>query len=144
MEVYMSVEKNKAAVHRRVEELWNKGNLSVADELVTHDWVMYEPNGIEIRGPEGFKQLVTVIRTALPDLHFTIDDMVGEGDIVVYRFTMRGTFKGPLMGIAPTGKQINFKEAHFIRFSDGKEVEALAFGDMLTWYQQLGIPVPTG
>jgi predicted ester cyclase len=97
-----------------------------------------------VRGPEGFKQLVTVIRAALPDLIFTIDDMVAEGDAVAYRFTMRGTFKGPLMGIAPTGKQINFKEAHFIRFSGGKEVEALAFGDMVAWYQQLGIPIPTG
>lgn len=138
----MSEEQNKEAARRRVEELWNKGDITVVDELVSPNWVMHEPNGMEIKGPEGFKGLVTVIRTAFPDLHMTIVDMISEGDTVAYRFILTGTFKGELMGVAPTGRRLNFSECHFLRFDSGKEVEAFGYGDMLLWYQQLGIPVP--
>jgi predicted ester cyclase len=68
--------------------------------------------------------------------------MVAEGDTVAVRYTMTATFKGELMGIPPTGKQIKIPGAFFYRFKGGKEVEALPFSDMLTFYRQLGIPIP--
>src|SRR3989304_3370809 len=138
----MSVEKNKATLRRVAEEVFNKGNLSVIPELIAPDYVFRSPLGIEIKGPEGFKQNVTMYRTAFPDIHATINDVVAEGDKVAVRYTMTGTFKGEMMGIAPTGKRLETTGAVFVRFAGGKEVEASSYTDMFAWYQQLGIKPP--
>ena len=140
----MSVEENKAVLHRHVEELFNKGDLAVADEVISADYVYHSPLGIEFKGPEGVKQMVAMGHDAFPDLHFTIDDMVAEGDKVAVRYTYTGTHKGEYMGIAPTGKKINMTTAIFYRFVGGKEVEAISYGDTLALYQQLGVSPPTG
>ena len=141
----MSVEENKATLRsQHVEELFNKGNLSVADEIISADYVCHHPSGIEFKGPEGVKQLVAMARNAFPDLHFTIDDMVAEGDKVAVRYTYTGTHKGEYMGIAPTGKQVTMTAANFYRFEGGKEVEDLPYSDSLALYQQLGVSPPTG
>ncbi len=140
----MSVEENKAVVRRHVEELFNKGDLSVADEIISADYVYHSPLGMEFKGPEGVKQMVAMARDAFPDIHFTIDDMVAEGDVVAVRYTYTGTHKGEYMGIAPTGKKINLTTAIFYRFVDGKEVEALSYGDTLALFQQLGVSPPAG
>ena len=84
------------------------------------------------------------MRSTFPDLHYTIDGMVAEGDWVAARLTCRGTHKNEFMGIPPTGNQVTFNEATFIRFDDGKEAEVLVYNDNLSWYQQLGIPIPVG
>ena len=137
----MSVEENKAVIRRHVEEVFNRGDLSVADEIISADYV-FRGAFAEYTGPEGFKQLVTTTRTAFPDIHYVIDDMVGEGDILAVRYTATGTFKGELAGISPTNKRFTRSEAIFYRFKDGKEAEAIPFSDMLTLYQQLGISPP--
>ena len=85
-----------------------------------------------------------MLRNAFPDYHSTIDDMVAEGDTVAIRFTIRGTFNGEMMGMAPTGRQINMPEAYFFRFEGGKVVATLGFRDSLTMFQQLGVSPPTG
>jgi steroid delta-isomerase-like uncharacterized protein len=136
----MSTEKNKAAIRRFIEEAVNKGNLAVLDEIMAPDYVYHSFQ--EVKGAEGMKQFITMMRTTFPDLHITIDDMVAEGDMVAYRFTLRGTFKGEMMGMAPTGKQAAFPEAHFVRFVSGKAVEETPYADMLTLYQQLGVKPP--
>jgi len=138
----MSVEQNKAILRRQhVEEIFNKGNLKVADEIISPEYVDHGPLG-EFKGPEGFKQMVAMARKAFPDIHYTIDDMVAEGDKVAVRYTMTGTFKGKFGDIEPTGKQINMTSAYFYRFKGGKEVEALPFVDMLAFYQQSGVKPP--
>lgn len=137
----MSVEENKAMVRRIIEEAINKGNLAVIDDIMAPGYVYHYP-AMEIKGPEGFRQFVTMMRTAFPDIHVTIDEIIGEGNMVASRVTLRGTFKGELMGMAPTGKQLNFTEAVFVRFEGGKEVEATPYMDSLTFYQQLGISPP--
>lgn len=137
----MSIEPNKAVIRRHVEEVFNKGKLEVADEIISPDYVYHGPAG-EFKGPDGFKQMVAGTRTAFPDTHFTIDDMVGEGDTLAVRYTWTATFKGEFMGMAPTGKKIKITSAYFYHFKDGKEVEALPFTDMLSFYQQLGIKPP--
>jgi predicted ester cyclase len=70
--------------------------------------------------------------------------MIGEGDKVAARFTFRGTFKGELMGMAPTGKKVEMSMAIFFRFVNGREVEAIEFTDSLTMYRQMGIKPPAG
>ena len=127
----MSTEENKAVVRRFIEEVFNKGNMAVADEVLTSNYVYHSNMMGDIKGPEGFKQFGTTIRTIFPDLHVTINDMVAEGEMVAYYFTLTGTFKGEFRGIAPTGRQINIPEAHFVRFEGGKEVEETPFWDSL-------------
>jgi predicted ester cyclase len=95
-------EENKALVRRYFEEIWDKGNLDLIDALFTTDFVRHGPTGTEgeVRGPEGFKGLVSTYRSALPDLRVPIEDLVAEGDRVVARWTARGTHHGELMGNA--------------------------------------------
>jgi len=138
----MSVEQNKAASSRIIEEAWNKGNLAVADELIASNYVVRGFGEGDFNGPDGFKQIVTMYRTAFPDIHVTIEDTIAEGDRLAVRYTLRGTHKGDLMGIAPTGKQVTMTGAVFVRFAGGKQVEALGFADTLVMFQQLGVSPP--
>jgi len=140
----MSTEENKAKQRRVWEEAFNKGDLSVADELFAPNYVYHGPIGMEYKGPEGFKQMVTMFRNAFPDLHVTVEDMVAEGDKVVSRFTFTGTHKGELMGIAPTGKQVTIAGTVIVRWVGGKEVEAWGSEDLLGMMQQLGVVPPMG
>ena len=137
-------EVNKAALLLYVEEALNKGNLAVIDECISADWVYNSPLGQGLKGTEGFKQMVAMMRNAFPDIHYTFDDIVAEDDKVAARFTMTGTHKGDFMGIPPTGKQIKMTGAYFYRFKDGKEVEAIPFTDSMAMLRQLGVSPPGG
>lgn len=134
----MSTEENKEIVRRVISEVVNKGNLAVAEEVLAENYIYHFPTH-DINGINGFKEFIGAMRTAFPDLNVTIEDLVAEGDTVAARFTMRGTFKGELMGNAPTGKKLVFPEAVFIRFQNGKEVEATAYANMISFNTQLGI-----
>ncbi len=135
----MSVEEENKAKQRLVfEEALNKGNMAVIDEVIATNYVAQSPQGI-IRGPEGMKQGFTNLRAAFPDIHFTVEDMIAEGDKVVSRVTTRGTHKGEFMGIVPTGKKIEISGIIITRWVDGKEVEAWEVIDMLGMMHQLGI-----
>jgi predicted ester cyclase len=114
---------NKAQFRRTYEELLNGGELSVADELVAPDFVNHEAPPGKDRGPESMRGLATMLRTAFPDLHFTIEDLVAEGDTVAGRLTMSGTHEGPLMEMAPTGRSVRQDHMHIVRFRDGKALE---------------------
>jgi len=140
----MSTEENKAKQRRVWEDAFNKGDLSVANETIATNYVYHGPMGMEYKGPEGFKQVVTMFRTAFPDLHITVEDMVAEGDKVVSYYTMTGTHKGELMGIAPTDKKVKFSGIVIVRWVGSKEVEARGVGDMLSMMQQLGVVPPMG
>lgn len=136
----MSTEDNKALVRRGFEEIWNRGNLAVIDEFIAPNYVDHEPT-TTLQGPEAHKQFVLMYRSAIPDLHITIEDQIAEGDKVVTRWTARGTHQGPLMGIPPTGKQAVVTGID--RFANGKAVEAWNNFDALGMLQQLGVvPAP--
>lgn len=137
----MSVEENKAIFRRIVEEGFNKGNLAIVDELVATNHVNHTDN---VHGPEEYKQFITMYRTAFPDLHMTIEDQIAEGDKVVNRWTSRGTHKGDLMGIPPTGKQITVMGMYVARIIGGKIVEEWGNFDALGMMQQLGVVPPPG
>ena len=139
----MSAKKNKEAVRREIEEALNKGNLAVVDEIIADNYIHLGPGG-KCKGPDGLRQVITMNRTTFPDIHATIEDIIAEGDRVAVRFTMRGTFKGERMGIAPTGRKIILAISLFIRFANGKEVEAFEFYDSRAFFQQLGITPPMG
>jgi steroid delta-isomerase-like uncharacterized protein len=139
----MSTEENKALVRRFDEEVWGKGNLAVADELLATNFVLHAPPPEVAPDLEGYKQWVSTARTAFPDLQTTIEDMIAEGDKVVTRWTVRGTHKGEIMGIAPTGKQVTMTGISIDRIEGGKIVEEWNEMDMLGMMQQLGaVPPP--
>ncbi len=140
----MSTEENKAIVRRGIEEFANQGNFAAIDELVASDYVFHAPGLPALHGHEGFQQMVMMPRTAFPDLHFTIEDLIAEGDKVVTRFTARGTHRGELMGIPPTGKQVSFPGILISHISKGKIVEEWEISDALGMLQQLGVVPPPG
>ena len=111
----MPTEQNKAIFRRMVEEIFNRGNMSLVDEFLAPDFIEREelPPGIP-PGREGVKQMTIMFRSAFPDFKATIDDMIAEGDKVVVRMTWSGTHKGEFMGIPPTGKSVSFGECHNI------------------------------
>ena len=141
----MSTEQNKAIVLRYHEELFNKGNLSVADEVFDSNYLNTALDKIGLpRGPEGFKQYVSMIRTGFPDFHVTVEDQVAEGDKEVHRVTARGTHKGDFMDIAPTNKQVEMSAIAVDHISGGKVMETWAEVDMFGMMQQLGVIPPPG
>ena len=129
------LEENKAITRRFNDEVWTEGNLDVADEIVAADLVWHNT---EINDVEAFKQNLIAFRAGFPDVHFTTEDMVAEGDKVVARFTSQGTHTGELWGIAPTGKQATWTSIGIIRITDGKIVEMWGNEDNLGRLRQLG------
>ncbi len=138
----MSLEENKAIELRFFEEVVNKGNLAVIDELVAANFVDRCALPGVAPDREGYKQFFAAAHSAFPDFHSTLEDMIAEGDKVVQRFTVRGTHKGEWMGIAPTGKQIEVGGIAIHRLAGGKIVEDWASMDMLGMMQQLGVVPP--
>jgi steroid delta-isomerase-like uncharacterized protein len=140
----MSTEQNKTLVRRYWEEVWNKGNLAVADELIASDFDGHpQPSDPDFgRGPAGQKQLVGMYRTAFPDVRMTIEDMTAEGDRVVLRWTARGTQTGAFMEIAATGKPTTVTGMVLNRLAAGKIAEGWGNFDALGMMQQLGV-IPT-
>jgi steroid delta-isomerase-like uncharacterized protein len=133
-------DENKDISRRADEELFNRGNLSIADELFTSNFVYHDPvSHEEWRGPESVKSYATMLRVAFPDLHQTIEEQIAEGDKVAYRWTARGTHQGEFMGIAPTGKRVEMTGISIARLIDGKIEEIWENYDALGMMQQLGI-----
>jgi steroid delta-isomerase-like uncharacterized protein len=133
-------EQNKTNIRRLFEEVWNKGQLSVADELLAPTYTHHDSSTPDVgRGPESEKKRVTLYRNAFPDIRLTIEDMLAEGETVVARWSCRGTHKGELNGIAPTGKQFNITGISIARFTNGKMFEGYINWDALGLMQQLGV-----
>jgi steroid delta-isomerase-like uncharacterized protein len=133
-------EGNKFVIRRSFEELWNKGNLSLADELFTPNYEHHDPSSPDFgRGPESEKKRAALYRTAFPDLQLTIEDIIAEGQTAMVRWSCRGTHKGDLSGIAPTGKQVTISGVSIARFTNGKMVEGWVNWDALGLMQQLGV-----
>jgi predicted ester cyclase len=114
----MSAEENKVLVERFVEEFWNEGNMSAADELMAPDARIHLPSG-EVVNPEEAKDFAARWHESFPDWHSTFEELVTEGDRVAERWTGRGTHQG----IPPTGKRVEAPGSVFYRIVDGKIVE---------------------
>jgi steroid delta-isomerase-like uncharacterized protein len=136
-------EENKSLVRRLIDEVYNRGDLDAADELLATDYVDHNALPGQESGLEGYKGVVTTLRSAFPDYEVTIEDQIAEGDKVVTRYTGRGTHQGELIGIAPTGKSVELTGIGVQRVSGGKLVEEWCEWDQLGMMRQLGvIPEP--
>ncbi len=120
------LEQNKTLFKMYVDEVFNKKNVAVIDELM-------DPNMVEQR------ELITAFLGAFPDLHVTVEDLIAEGDKIVGRVTLTGTHQGELMGIPATGKKVSYSEILIVRISNGKAVEEWEVSDTMSMMQQLGV-----
>lgn len=127
----MSMQNNKAVVRRLWEEVWNQKALDVCDEIFTPEYAAHE------------KRYAPTIWAAFPDSLHTVEDMIAEGDKVVTRFSWRGTHRGEIWAIPPTGKQAEMQGIWIHRLAGGKIVEGGRWGvlDMLGLLQQLGATI---
>ena len=138
-EAVSAVEQNKQTARRWSEELWSRGNLAVADEIIAPDYERHDPGDpFPARGPQDVKRIVSMLREMLPDFQIQVEAMVAEGDMVVSRYTATATDTVGYMGLPPTGKRIRTAAIQIFRFKDGKIVESWAARDDLGTLKQLG------
>ena len=139
----MSTEQNKSIVRRWVDEGWNKGNLSVVNQLYVPNFVQHEPAPETVNSSAALKQYVSAYRSAFPDINFNVEDLLADGDKVVLRFRGKGTHKGTFMGLPPTGKSGDITGMVIFRLENSRIEEAWVNIDSLGLLQQLGvIPMP--
>ena len=134
-------EKNKAIISRYYEDLWNRWNLEAANDLISPEMEFRGSLGITVRGIEGFQGYVSTVRSAFPDFHNRVEDLVAEGDKVVARLVYTGTHQGEIFGLAPTGRAITYPGIAVFRISGHKIVEGWVIGDRWRLFQQLSGPV---
>ena len=134
----MTSEANKLTMQKFVEFI-NTASEALADELISTDAIFHVPGNREpMRGPAGYLAIIGMMRGGFPDIQWTLEEMVAEGDKVAARFMMRGTHQGTFFGVPPSGKKIAVQAMNFYRLSDGKFVEERGQPDMLGLLQQIG------
>jgi steroid delta-isomerase-like uncharacterized protein len=134
----MSAEENKAIVRWLIAEVWNGGDMTAADALVAADVMDHGAFPGQPPGREGYKWVFALLRTAFPDLHYTVEDMVAEGDRVVVRWTFQGTHRGEFMGMSPTGNQVKIEGMVIVRMAAEQLAEEWLSADTFGLMQQLG------
>jgi steroid delta-isomerase-like uncharacterized protein len=134
----MSTEDNKAVIHRLLARL-NQKDVAALDEFCTPDFINHDPANPQVRSREDFKQWFAGLSTAFPDLDFSLDDILAEGDKAAYRYTLHATQSGSWRGAAPTGKSVTITAMAFVRLREGKIAELWLNTDALGLVQQLGL-----
>jgi len=134
----MTAETNKI-VMRRFLEFINTASERLAQKLISPDAIFDVPGSPEsMRGPAGYFAIIGLMRGSFPDIQWTLEEMVDEGDKVAARFTMWGTHQATFFGFPPTGKAIGVQAMNFYRLSDGQFAEEHGQPDMLGLLQQIG------
>jgi steroid delta-isomerase-like uncharacterized protein len=142
----MNMDENKRISRAVIERAFNQGDLSVIDEYIAEDGIDHQEAPGTAFGPH-LKQVVMGLRTAFPDLHFEIHDILAEQDIVAFRSTMTGTHSGVFrMGpqpLPPTGRTVSVPHMHFVRMKNGKTTDLWHVWNVPMMMQQLGVmPTP--
>lgn len=134
-------EANKALFRRFIDEVWNRRNLAVIDELFASNYTRHASSSDPDfgTGPDSVRKLVQFYSQAFPDTRFTIDDLVAEGDKVVLRWTARGTHQGALEGAPPSNKRVTVTGTTTARVANGKIAEEWENWDALGMMEQIGI-----
>ena len=130
---------NKTVISLFVEEVINQGRLERANDLVAENFVELDPLPGQKQGREGLKEIIGSIRTAFPDIHWVLDEMIAEDNKVASRFTWTGTHRGPFLGIPPTNRNIVVKGVVIDRLEAGKMADSRILMDTMGMMQQLGV-----
>lgn len=136
----MSQSSQSERLYRRlIEEAFNENNFDIIDELVDDDVVFHDAGQSDpVRGQAQLKEFFEMYRKAFPDAHIEIEELLSEDDLVVARWTGTGTHEGALMGVEPTGADVEVMGMEMFRVSNGKLVEGWQVFDRLGMLQQLG------
>lgn len=132
-----TVEENKQIMQRQLA-IWNDGDYDVADEIFHPEAITPDAPQL-LPGPEGCKEVARIFRSAFPDFHMTVEDVVAEKDLVCCRFRQTGTHQGELFGIEPTGRSVDFGEMAICQIADGRIIASWFQTDMLGLMSQLGV-----
>lgn len=134
-------EKNKEVARRFLDELWNRSNFAVVDELLASDYDGH--SSTVIRGPEGAIAFIPRLRAAFPDFEFRVLDQIAEGDKVATRWKLSGTHEGAFQGVPASGKRVEMTGITIFRLANGKVIEGWTNEDVHGMLQQLGaVPAP--
>lgn len=134
-------ERNKRLVRHMNDEVWNKGNLEIMDELYAPDFVRhFLPDGTELRGIDSLREHVRRHRAAFPDWGEEIRHIVAEGDLVMLHFVSTGTNEGSWLGHPPTGRRVQINEVSILRIEAGRIAEQWLMPDIFSMQQQLARP----
>jgi steroid delta-isomerase-like uncharacterized protein len=137
----MTPEQNKALVRRWLDAI-NQGDVAVTDEVFSPDCtrrMIYHASVTRVgRGSDAIKRRISEWRAAFPDWNFTVEDMVADNDVVMTRCTVRGTHRGELFGLPPTGREVAYTEILVSRVADGRIAEQSVLIDRLGLLQELG------
>jgi steroid delta-isomerase-like uncharacterized protein len=133
-------EQNKQLVLRAYQEIRSNGQLDLVDEIFAADYVGHDPTAMpqEVHGPAGFRDQTAEYRRVFPDLGFTIESVVAEGDEVVVRWTATGTHRDSLVGEAPTGKSVEVSGFGSWLVRGGKIAEHWGVIDLMGLLRQIG------
>jgi len=135
----VSEAQNIATLERFVEEVINQGRFEAADELVEEDFVELDPLPGQKQGREGLKDVIRMMRTSFPDIHWVVQETIASGDKVVSRFKWTGTHRGDFLGIPATGRKITVPGVVIDRLKNGKMADSRILMDTLGMMQQLGV-----
>lgn len=139
----LSEAQNIATLHRFVEEVINQGRYEAADELVEEHFVELDPLPGQQQGRAGLKDVIRMMRTAFPDIHWVVEETIASEDKVVSRFKWTGTHRGEFLGIPATGRKIAVPGVVIDRLNGGKMADSRILMNTLAMMQQLGvIPSP--
>jgi steroid delta-isomerase-like uncharacterized protein len=134
----MTTASNKVLMNRFTDFI-NTANEDLATEVISPNAIFHVPGRSEpLRGPPGYLAIIGMMRAGFPDIQWTLEELIAEGDKVAARFTMRGTHNGTFFGVPPSGKKIEVKAMNFYRIADGKIVEEHGQPDLLGLLQQIG------
>jgi steroid delta-isomerase-like uncharacterized protein len=136
---------NKGIIRAFIEEVLNHGRFERISDLVKENFIELDPLPGQQQGREGLKDVLTGMRTAFPDMHWTISEQIAEDDKVVTRFTWTGTHGDTFLGIPGTGNTVEVKGIVIDRLESGQMADSRILMDTLGMLQQLGvIPPPAG
>ena len=133
---------NKEAARRLYETLnrvLETGDASLLDAVMDPGVVDHHPDPGQSPGLDGIKKGFLEFRAAFPDLRFTIEDLIAEGDKVACRLSTRGTHRGTFLGVAATGRTVEQRGIDFLRFSGGKMIERWGEFDTLRLLRRIGM-----
>lgn len=130
----MTVKTNKATMLKLFEESLNKRNLELLKDLIADEYT-----GIRLKGAAGFSEPVLLLIKAFPDMQWTVDEMIGEGNKVTVRWTVRGTHTASFNNLPPTGNKVANTGIGFFELKDGKIISGLVQTDRLGFLQQLDV-----
>jgi predicted ester cyclase len=135
----MAAAENKKNARRLIMEVVNKGDIALIDELLTADYIEHAaPPGLPPTR-DGFKMFISGLRGAFPDLSYTIEEEIADGDRIVHRLMGSGTMKGEFQGMKPSGKKATWQEMHIGRCDAGGRIaEHWGTVDMASMLAQLG------